>query len=293
MTALDISRESGFTIPTSVSGEIIQKTLENSAIMQLARQVELPGNGVSIPVVTGDAEAEWVGETGKKPVKNATVSTKVLRPYKVAVVEPFSNEFTRDASALYTSLVARLPYALAALFDNTVMGGTTAPGSDFDTLKSVTAVDIKADTYGGLVSADSTIATAGYTMTGLALSPQARGILLSAVDGNKRPLFVNNVSEGAIPRVLGVPTYQNRGVYVAGASKAANTVGIAGDWTQAVFGTVNGVELAVSDQATLTMADGSTVNLWQNNMVAVRCEMEVGFRADTSAFVKLTDTASA
>ena len=60
-----------------------------------------------------------------------------------------------------------------------------------------------------------------------------------------------------------------------------------------MFGTVDGVQLAVSDQATLTLADGSTVNLWQNNMVAVRCEIEVGFRADTSAFVKLTDTASA
>jgi HK97 family phage major capsid protein len=284
--AIDINRNSGFDIPAAVSTDIIQKTLENSAVMQLARQVELPGNGVAIPVVTGDADAAWVGETEQKGVKNATVSTKTLRPYKMAVVEPFSNEFTRDASALYSALVARLPYALATLFDNTIVGGATVPGSDFDTLDSSNAVDIKSDTYGGLVNADTAIAGNGYTMNGVALSPQGRGILLAAVDSTKRPLFVNNVSEGAIPRVLGVPVYQNKGVYKADTN--APTVGVAGDWTQAVFGTVNGIEVAVSDQASLTLADGKTVNLWQNNMVAVRCEMEVGFRCDTSAFIKLT-----
>ena len=45
------------------------------------------------------------------------------------------------------------------------------------------------------------------------------------------------------------------------------------------------------DQATLT--DGSnTINLFQQNMFAVRAEIEVGFRCDTTVFNKLTNTAT-
>ena len=43
----------------------------------------------------------------------------------------------------------------------------------------------------------------------------------------------------------------------------------------------------MSNQATLTIG-GSQVNLWERNMFAVRAEIEVGFRADTTVFNKIT-----
>ena len=62
---------------------------------------------------------------------------------------------------------------------------------------------------------------------------------------------------------------------------------MAGDWTQAVWGTVEDMEISFSDQATLV--DGTTtINLWQQNMFAVRAEIEVGFRALTDCFNLLT-----
>jgi hypothetical protein len=54
-----------------------------------------------------------------------------------------------------------------------------------------------------------------------------------------------------------------------------------------MYGTVAGVEIAVTDTATLTSGN-TTINLWQQNMIAVRAEIEVGFRADTSCFNLLT-----
>ena len=41
-------------LPNAVSSEILQKTQESSAVMRLARQIPLPGNGLQIPVITGD-----------------------------------------------------------------------------------------------------------------------------------------------------------------------------------------------------------------------------------------------
>ena len=282
----DINRNS-ISLPADVTGEIIAKVQEQSAIMRLARQITLPGRGVSIPVITADPTAEWVGETSAKPVSNSSLNTKVLRPYKIAVIETFSKEFTRDAAALYDALIARLPLALAKVFDATVIGAVNKPGSDFDNLAAATAQSIATDAYAGLVAADTDIAAAGGIMNGLALSPQARGILLSAVDSTGRPLFLNSATEGAVDRVLGAPVAMNKALYKAGTSSVPAVVGIAGDWTQAVYGTVNGVEISITDTATLTSGD-ETISLWQQNMVAVRAEIEVGFRADVTAFNLLT-----
>lgn len=292
-------------LPKEISAEIIQKTQDASAIMQLARQIALPGRGLSIPVITSDPNADWVAETGKKPVSNPGLSTKTMTPYKLAVIVPFSDEFARDASALYDALVDRLPGALAKKFDATVFGGS-APGSGFDVLTSCTSqsIDVNASGVGGfysaLVAADADIAAAGYDMNGFAFSPQARGEMLSATDRDGRPIFINNVAEGAIPRLLGQPVVYSRGAYAAGNSASSGVeakpdlLGVAGDWTKALYGTVEGVKIDISNQATLPIGtSGAMENLWQHNMFAVKAEIEVGFVADTYAFNKIVRTHSA
>lgn len=274
-------------LPVDVSNVILQKAQENSAVMKLARQIALPGRGAAINVITSDPEAAWVGETSAKPVSNPGLETKVMRAYKLAVIVPFSNEFKRDVNSLYEALIERLPNALGQKFDNTVFGGTAAPGSDFDTLGSCTAQSLASDVYGGLVAADTDIALHGGILNGFVLSAQGRGILLGATDGDDRPLFINNVSEGAIPMVLGAKTVLSKASFKSGSPAQ---VGFAGDWSQALYGIVEGVKIDYSQDATLDIGGGSVINLFQQNMFAVRAEIEVGFRADTSVFNKLTAT---
>ena len=276
-------------LPVDISREILAKAQESSAIMSLARKITLPGRGLAIPVITSDPEAAWVGETESKPVANPGLSTKILRAYKLAVIVPFSNEFKRDLNGLYAELVRRLPNALGKKFDETVFGIESKPGSDFDNFASVTGQEIGTATYDGLVAADTDISVHGGVMNGFALSPQGKGVLLAAKDNNGRPLFINNVAEGAVPVVLGARTHITKGAYDAD----HNVVGFAGDWTQALWGTVEGVQISISEEATLTYTESDqtkTINLWQQNMFAVRAEIEVGFRADTSVFNKLTAT---
>lgn len=288
-TSIDINRTTTITLPGAVSSEILQKTQEASAVMSLARQIALPGLGVTIPVITGDPEAGWVGETEKKPVKRGTLTTKQMTPYTLAVIVPFSNQFRRDVPALYDAIVQRLPGALAKKFDATVFG-STAPGSNFDVLGGCTAQSILTNAYGGLVAADADIAAHDGILNGWVLAPQGKAILLSAVDGNDRPLFINSVAEGAVPMILGAPVRQSKGAYTAETAAADAVVGFAGDWTQAIYGTVEGVKIAISDQATLTDGE-STINLFEQNMFAVRAEIEVGFRCDATVFNKLTGKA--
>ena len=286
------TNRTNIALPPEISAEILQKTQEESAIMRLARQIALPGRGVEIPVITSDPTAEWVSETGVKPVSNPGLEKKIMSAYKLAVIVPFSNEFRRDAAALYDQLVARLPLALAKQFDQTVLAGA-APGSNFTVFTGCETRDISTDAYTELVAADADIAENGGILNGFALSPQAKSALLGAVDKNDRPLFINSVAEGAVPYILGAPTVLSKGVYAAG--DEANAVGIAGDWTQAVYGTVEGVKIDYSADATLVAGESGSetyINLFQQNMFAVRAEIEVGFVADTNCFNVLTTTAA-
>jgi len=287
MSGINTNR-TNISLPAEVSAEIITKVQEESAIMRLAKPINLPGRGLTIPVIAGDPEANWVDETNAKPVSNPTLSQKNMKGYTLAVIVPFSNQFKRDAQALYAEIVSRLPKVLGSKFDATIFHGT-APGTGFDVLTGCTAETISGtgkSFYKALVNSDVAIAAAGYAVNGYAMSPQARGEMLLAEDNNKRPLFVNNVAEGGIPRLLGQPVYYTRGVYGTGDTNDPDVLGFAGDWTQARYGIVQGVDVSISDQATLTISN-SQVNLWERNMFAIRAEIEVGFIATTDAFRKI------
>ena len=292
MSGISTNR-TNITLPAEVSQEILQKTQSASAVMQLARQIALPGRGVQIPVITSDPSAAWVAETGAKAVSNPGLSTKLMQAYKLAVIVPFSDEFRRDAAALYDALVARLPLALAQKFDATVVGAVDKPGENFDNFALCTTQKlvpgVGETVYGNIVAAYTDIAAAGGSLNGFAMSPAGIGLLLGATDTTGRPVFTPAASDAAISRVLGARTVEARGVYKAGAAGEGSTpgtpaiVGIAGDWSQAMYGTVEGVQIRFADQTGLTI-NSEQVNLWEHNMFAVRAEIELGFRADTNCF---------
>jgi HK97 family phage major capsid protein len=283
---VDINRgSSGLSLPSSVSTEILGRMTEASAVQSAARRINLPGNGSTISVITGEPTASWVEETDSKPVSNGTASQKILRGYKLAVIETFSNEFRRDLPALYGALVDRLPAALAKKFDSTVFHGT-APGSDFDTLASATSVNIAtAGAYAAFVSSVTTVNAEGFDHNGFIVSPQLESVILNTVDDIGRPLFLANATtEGTIGSILGRPVFKSRAAY-----KDATTdiLGFGGDWSQAVWGSVEDVVIKVSDQATLVDGE-NTINLFQQNMFAVLAEIEIGFRVgDLDAFTKI------
>ena len=290
----DLNRTSGsMALPSELSSEILKKASQDSAIMSLAKKVDLPGRGVTIPVIVSDPTAAWVAETGKKPVHNATPGTKLMQAFKIATIMTFSKELVRDASVLYNAILEKGPAAIAKTFDQTIIGAVQAPSqTNFDTFAACTAVSIanaNNGTYLGLVAANGNIAQAGGRMNGVAVGAQGESLLFSAVDTTGRPIFMPTANDGSIGAVLGSKIVENNGLYVAGTSPKPNTVGIAGDWTQAKYGIVNGIEFSFADQATVDLGDGTSINLWQQNMVGVIVEAEVGFRADTSCFNLLTD----
>lgn len=311
---VDISRSttnvSNF-LPADVSAEIQAKMLEGSAVQSLARQISVPGSGLTIPVITGEPTADWVSETAEKPVSRHTLGSKSLTPKKLAVIEPFSDEFRRDLPGLYNELIRRLPYALSTKFDQeAIFGNRNQIGSFYDegeaasTNANLQTLDTT-DTYGDVLSAFTTVATAssnyGHNVNGIAVSPLGESLLMRAVSTVGTPLFMPDVTNSTgVGRVLGRPVYRTRVLSTmtagqdadgsgAGTTEFDTLYGVVGDWSQAVWGTVEGIKVSFSDQATLNDG-GTSLNLWQRNMFAVRAEIEIGFTVlDPKAFVLLTE----
>ena len=293
----DISRQtSNVALPADVAQEIWAKAVDTSAFMQLARRINIPGTGTTVQTITGEPTANWVAETNAKPLSAHTFGKKAITPYKLAVIEAFSMEFMRDKKGLYDECVRRLPAALSKKFDSTIMSAS-APGSGFDVLGTgVSAVSLLPDTgvtvYDRFVAADAAISAADGIMNAIALAPQGKSIVIAATDQTGRPLFTPGVQSGTVGNILGADVAIAKGVYKAGAAGSPGTpatVGVAGDFSGVVWGSVEGVQMAVSDQASLVDGSGNTIHLWQDNMLAIRFEIEVAFAVmDKSQLVLLT-----
>lgn len=301
MAGIDINRTSagaGVLLPPQVSQEIWAQVQLASIIQTLARKIPLPGAGVVVPIITGDPNADWVAETAEKPVSRPTFGSKNIKGYTLAVIEPFSNQFRRDLTLLYDALVARLPLILAKKFDQTCLGFSASPGTGFDTLAGAPTVAMNptspATAYDAFLAALGAVTTVDYAvdLTAWALSTQGEITALGAKDTMGHPLFLNNITtEGSIGNILARPVYKAPAAFKAGTAGTpgvTSTLGFGGDWKSAVWGYVEGIRVDVSDQATLN--DGGTpLNLWQRNMFAVRCEVEIGFAVrDINRFVRLT-----
>lgn len=268
-TSHDIYRgTSGITLPKELSAEIFEGAIAQSAIMKLAERVYLPGAGLAIPVITGDPTVSIVNEAAEKPVSNSTFETKNMVPKKFAVIELVSEEFRRDLPRLYDALLRRLPGAIAKAFDKQALTEVALTG--FDSL-------VGAQTVADIPTGMQAIAADGYRMTGIAAGPAGEAELITAVNGLGMPLFAESIESGRLGRIYGadvVPCAAINGL-------------IAGDWSKCKYGIVDGINIKISDTATVN--DGSAqVNVWQRNMLAILVEAELGFVcADTDAFFQV------
>jgi len=103
------------------------------------------------------------------------------------------------------------------------------------------------------------------------------------------------VRDGGARHVLGRRTVRSEAIATgtgldadgSGAGTTSfNALGVVGDWNQAIWGVVESVNVAISDQSVLYVDGGvNDIHLFQQNMFAVRAEVEIGLvYGDVDAF---------
>lgn len=298
-TALDVSRlTNGVILTPEMSSEIWTDSIKQSALTQLATRVNLPGKGVKWQTLNAPTAAEWVGETAEKPVVDPSFGSKTMIPYKLAQIITVSEEFTRDAANLWNAVQAQASEAIAQAIDKTFLAGTIPlPGADgVDTLADAQTVSVKNGKYVDFVKIATTVLDNNGDLNGIAITNKGLSKFLSAVDENGRPLMVPGVGSTELGSAFGARMIKSPWGYKEAVkastepkvNAAPEVLGVAGDWTQAYYGTVQGIRIKMTDTATVKKGS-QTINLWQRNMIAFLVEAEVGFIVrDKSKFVVIT-----
>lgn len=297
--ALDVSRlTNGVMLTPEMSSEIWTESIKQSALTQLASRVNLPGKGVKWQTLNAPTAAEWVEETAEKPVVDPTFGSKTMIPHKLAQIITVSEEFTRDAAALWSAIQAQASEAIAQAIDKTFLAGTIAlPGTDgVDTLADAQTVNIKGGTYKDFVKIATTVLEHDGDLNGVAITNQGLAKFLTATDTNGRPLMTPGVNSTELGSIFGARMIKSPWGYKAAVkastepkvNAAPEVLGVAGDWRNAIYGTVQGIRIKMTDTATIKKGS-TTINLWQRNMLAFLIETEVGFIVrNKSKFVVIT-----
>lgn len=280
-------------LPPEIAGPIFEEAARMSVVQRLSPQVPLGLNGKAVPVVTGKVQAGWVAEGQQKPASNGSVTLKTIEPKKLAAIAVVSAEVVRSNPANYMSLIrGQVAEAFAIAFDAATLHGTNTPFTTFidQTAKSVELGDTAQDDggiHGDIVAGLKALVDDGKKLTGFALDDTVEPILLSSVDANGRPIYIDTpldeTTAAARPgRLIDRPSFMGDGV------ADADIVGYGGNWSQAAWGVVGGISYSVSTEATVTI-DGNLTSLWENNLVAVLAEAEYGWLVnDPESFVQYT-----
>nr|DAV36395.1 MAG TPA: Major capsid protein [Caudoviricetes sp.] len=287
----------GFIKP-ELAGPIFDEAAKGSAAMSLIRKVPLGASGQAFPIVTSKPTANWTAEGTKKHTTEAGLGLVKMKPEKLTAIAVASQEVIRANPGGYSeTLKALLSEAFARAFDLAVFhnkGGDGNGTSPFETTLAATTKTLTLGNVAGTNTYDDIVkamalnlqGTPKKKVTGFAFDTGFEIDLLNTKDTTGKPLFAEAAYTGAVPAlrsgsVLGRATYMHENV---GDGK---TVGFAGDWTKAAWGTVGGITMDISTEATVTI-NGELVSLYENNLVAVRAEAEYGFTvSDKDAFVKI------
>jgi hypothetical protein len=295
--AVTLSASSSTLLAPTITAPIFAKASESSAVMQVAKKVDLPiGASTAIPVPLDIPIADWVSEAGQKPVAEGGVGVKTMQPHKVAVIVPLSEELVRtNPGGAYDQLLNDLPTAIARAFDYAAVNGKSlrtgnaGPFSEYlaQTPNSV-ALGTAASNAGGLYTDLATgvgkVIDNNYDFTGFVADKRLMVDAMLSTDSIGRPIFTGQDTTPALGGMTsgrgylaGLPAYFSQGV--------SGKYWREGDKTQTV--TINGSP--TGGTFTLSAGGNTTSGLAYN---AAASAVQTALRAFGGIFATVTVTGS-
>jgi HK97 family phage major capsid protein len=133
-----------------------------------------------------------------------------------------------------------------------------------------------------------------FAPNGWLVARPVKGLLRTLNDTTNRPLLTESFQADVPDQLWGEPVYYlGRGVFPTGANALR---AIVGDFSQYVIGIRDELTFSLHNEGTLDMTVGGgsgTVNLLQQNLVALRAEMRLGAKIiNNLAFARINQPAS-
>lgn len=286
-------------VPTPTASEIIAEVTRGSSVLRLAKVQQMRSETEKIPVMTDGPGAYWVGETERIKTSIATWIYPELVARKLGVIVPVSKEKLEDTTIdVFNTIRPYIAEAFYQAIDAACMFGTNSPFT-----KNIVDVATAAKRAVALGTNDkldldisdvmALVEDGGLDVNGFAAGYSLKNSLRKLRDANGNQLYVAGVDQETL---YSQPIEFSRN----GAWDKTKALAIAGDWNYALIGIRDQIQYEVLKEATLQtvkMSDGEPLSLAENDMVAIKATMRLGFLpVKEEAFAILTpkaETASA
>ncbi len=282
-------------IPSEQGVLVLKDFMKNSVTAQLAKYEPMTKPKKEFTYLAEGPGAYWVSETEKIKTSKAKWLTAKMEAKKLGVILPVSKEFLKfTVKDFFNQMKPAIAEAFYTKFDQATLFGVESP---YEAETSVWEKIVKSgnkieqgstdNLYTDLNALLALVEDGDNDPNGFTTTKRFRKDLRGALDVNKQPIF-NDARQGATATALGLPIG-----YADGKSweydKAKMLVG---DWRYARYGILQGIEYAVSEDATLTTivdGEGKPINLFERDMFALRATMHIGFMTlKDDAFAALT-----
>lgn len=286
MATVSVTRENASPlIKPEESNEIIQAVVESSTALKLMNR--LPNMGTNVreyPIMDSYPMAGFVdGDAGLKMTTNMKWSKDKIVAEEIAAIVAVPDNVAADADYdIFAQMKPRLVEAAGKVIDAAIFFGTNKPTAwragivpaAVTAQNNVTATaDIVTDVFGegGLIAK---VEEDGYFPESIVSAISMRAKLRGLKDKNDRPLFMENLHQGAQYTLAGMGMEFPRN----GAFDAAQALMVTGDWSQAVYAIRQDVTFDVFTSGVVSDADGKVIyNLMQNDMKAIRMVIRLGW----------------
>lgn len=278
-------------VPKPISQDIIGMAVRGSSILRLSKVETMESDNKTFSVMKKGVGAFWTKEAGR--IQNSTPEWDFpkMDAEKIAVIIPVTKEKMKDATIdVFGTLRPYIAEAFYEAIDSACLFGTGSPfatniygAADTSGQKVQIGTNSKVDL--DISDVMAAVEKAGFDVDGFVAGLDFKNQLRKLRDADGNQLYVEGTGQ---KQLYSLPVEFNR----ANSWDSTKALCIAGEWKYSVVGIRDELQYEVLTEATLhnvTMADGKPLSLAENDLIAIKVTMRLGFAVvQPNAFAVLT-----
>lgn len=283
-----VSEKKDGTFTKKMTDIIMKDVAENSVVMQLGQYHEMDGlQEKTVYVQTDGVSAYWVNETEKIKTDKPEVVPVSLKAHKLGIILVASREALNYTwEKFFEDMKPQIVEAFHTKIDEAGLLGHETPfaNSVAKSAKDSSQVVVGPINYENLLKLEDKLYEADINPNAFVSKIQNRSALREARDGDKKTIYdkANNTIDGITTVDLKSKQFKKGDL-------------LAGDFNSLIYGVPYNINFKISEEgqiSTMKNQDGTPINLFEQEMVAVRVTMDIAVMVTkANAFAKLTASA--
>lgn len=283
-----VSEKKDGTFTKKMTDIIMKDVAENSVVMQLGQYHEMDGlQEKTVYVQTDGVSAYWVNETEKIKTDKPEVVPVTLKAHKLGIILVASREALNYTwEKFFEDMKPQIVEAFYTKIDEAGLLGHETPfaNSVAKSAKDSSQVVVGPINYENLLKLEDKLYEADINPNAFVSKVQNRSALRESRDGDKKTIYdkVNNTIDGITTVDLKSKQFKKGDL-------------LAGDFNSLIYGVPYNINFKISEEgqiSTMKNSDGTPINLFEQEMVAIRVTMDIAVMVTkANAFAKLTASA--